>query len=278
MPTWREIAPNADAGVRLGLVGDPISDSLYPAMVAHALAGMGIHGEYVPFLVSSAEFDQCIFHLQSCGFMGVNVSLPHKAKAARVAERFFEVKHSVGVANALSFRDGIFGQNTEVPAFLKPIGESKPGVALVLGAGPASRTAITGLLLQGWRVKVWNKNAMRSRLIASVLKRMGDIELVPYANPAGCDLVVNATRIGVKPGEQPPVEWKNVKIGAIAYDFVFRKNATDFLRSASVRGVRTIDGREMLVEKAGLAMEWWLDRSVPREPMRRAVGLPPKTR
>lgn len=276
MIDWKSIQKKEGNSLRFAVLGDPVEDTLYPAMVLSTLHALELKGEYLALRVPSSEFEDSVRHLASCGFLGLNITLPHKARAARIAERYFEVKHNVGVANALKLKDGIFGMNTEVPAFVAPIKHLQPSTALVLGSGPAARTAITALLLEGWRVKVWNKNAMKSRLLRSVLKRMGDAELVPYPNPAGCALIVNATRLGTKPGEQPDVEWKNVRRGAVAYDFVFRRVATEFLRSAASRGLATIDGREMLVEKAALALEWWLERSVPREPMRLAIGLPVK--
>ncbi len=273
MSDWRAIVPATEGALRFGLLGDPVEGTIYPTMVSAALKEMGLRGEYHTIQVPSAEFEEAVHHLATVGFLGVNVTLPHKARAARIAERYYEVKHNVGVANALKLKDGIWGMNTEVPAFVAPIKHLEPSVALVLGSGPAARTAITALLIEGWRVKVWNKNAMKSRLLRSVLQRMGDTELIAYANPAGCSLIVNATRAGMKPGEQPNIEWKNVRRGAVAYDFVFRRVATEFLRSAASRGLQTIDGREMAVEKAALALEWWLEQTVPRQPMRNAVGL-----
>jgi shikimate dehydrogenase len=274
---WKQFEHKDDGVLRFALLGDPVDETIYPPMILATLQSLKIAGEYFVLRVPSPEFEQSVMHLAACGFLGLNITLPHKARAARIAERYYEVKHNVGVANALKLKDGIWGMNTEVPAFLAPIKHIEPSTALVLGSGPAARTAITALLIEGWRVKVWNKNAMKSRLLRSVLQRMGDVELIAYPNPAGCSLIVNATRIGMRPGEQPPMEWKHVKRGAVAYDFVFRRVPTEFLRSATSRGLKTIDGREMAVEKAALALEWWIDKPVPREAMKEAVGLQVKS-
>jgi len=125
----------------------------------------------------------------------------------------------------------------------------------------------------GWRIRVWNRHVIRSRPMAMAFETYGKIDLASQADPAGCSLVVNATPIGTKAGEQPPVKWTSAGSRTTAIDFVYRGVATEFLRSAAQRGFRTVDGRELMVEQAALALEWWLSQPVPREPMYDAIGF-----
>ena len=273
MTSWRDIERNDSVGMRLALLAYPIVDSLYPVLVRAGMESVGVIHDYHTLKVGETEFEQCVHHLKDIGFYGAHVSMPNKAAAARIAERFFEVKFSMGVANALDFQGGIFGTNTEVPSFRKLIGELEPETCLLMGAGPAARTAAIGLLAGGWRVKVWNRNAMKSRLIASLLKREGELELIPVANPSGCKLIVNATLLGMKTGEQPPVQFQNTMRDTVVLDFVFRRVPTEFLRAARARGLRAIDGRELLVEKVALTLDWWTGKSVDRLAMLKTVGI-----
>ncbi|MCH8275561.1 MAG: hypothetical protein IH851_12310 [Armatimonadetes bacterium] len=273
MPKWRAIARDEEAGLRLALLGEAIEDSLYPAMLSAGLEAVKIKGECLPVRVRASEFVECVHHLVEAGFRGASVADPNKVPAARLSERFYEAKHSLGVADTLSFDGGIFGMNTQVPGFIGPLSNVKPGTALVLGARAVGRAVAMSLLLAGWEVRVWNQGAMKSRAIANAVRGTGQVKLIPDADPARCSLIVNATRLGRRVGEQPPVIWQNSMRGAIAYDVVFRRVKTEFLRSAANRGLRTIDGREMLAEQAALSLEWWTGRRVPREPLRRAVGL-----
>lgn len=272
MPDWREAAPTP-ARARLALLACPVADSPLAELLPVGLREMGVEAEVAPFDVGQAEFEECVRSLAAAGFHGAAIDAPHRAAAARMAERFYEVRHSLGVANALLFREGVFGSNTEVAAFKELIEGIEPDTALVLGSGGAARTAVASLLADGWRVKVWAPNAMKVRLMANVLRSFGDIELISRADTSRCRLIVNATHLGKRAGEQPPVVWQNAMRDAVAFDFVFRRVQTEFLRGASLRGLRTIDGRELVVEAAALSLEWWFRNPAPRAAMRSAAGL-----
>ncbi len=273
MTNWHLLESNSNVGMRLALLADPVSDSIYPTLVKAGMSSIDVQHDYHSIGVNEVEFEKCVLHLKEIGFHGAHISMPHKAAAARMAERFFEVRFSMGVANALEFKGGIFGTNSEVPSFRKIISDIEPTAALLLGAGPAARTAAIGLLANGWRVKVWNRNAMKSRLLASLLKRDGELELIPEANPSGCKLIVNATRLGMKTGEIPPVKFQSVMRDTVVVDFVYRRVPTELLRSARSRGLKAIDGRELLVEKIAMTLDWWTGKSVDRNVMLNSVGL-----
>jgi shikimate 5-dehydrogenase len=205
-------------------------------------------------------------------FKGISVGNPHKPVAAKLAMQFFIVKHSLGVANALQLGDNIFAQNTEVPGFRRLINDIPPATALVLGSGRAARSAIMGLFEAGWQVKLWNRNLLRSKPMVSLFLRYGKIETAHLADPSGCTLIVNATTVGRKAGEQPPIEWRFSRPRTTVVDFVYRNVATEFLRSGVRLGFKTVDGRELLVEQAAFTIEWWLQKPCPREPMLAAIN------
>jgi shikimate dehydrogenase len=233
----------------------------------------GPKGEAVRLDTTAPEFEECIRHLSACGFRGVFVTNPFKVSAARMAERFFVVKHSLGVANTLLFEGGIYAQNTEVPALMESLKDVPPATALVLGAGSGARSVVMSLLELGWKVRVWNRSGMKARTILTLLRRHGQVDLVAEPDPIGCTLIVNATPLGRKIGEQPTVVWQHAKPKSVALDLVYRRVATEFLRSAAQRGFRCIDGRNLLVEQAALALQWWTTGPAPRDVMRKAAGL-----
>lgn len=274
MQRWQDIRPSDGDVLRLAVVGEGVNTSLAPDMISAALKEMDIKAECPWLDVKPEEFDECLAHLEACGFRGVSVGNPHKVNAARAAQRFFVVRHSLGVANALIFENGIFAQNTEVPGFVQTLKDIPPGKALVLGSGGAARSVVLGLLELGWQVHVWNRNVTKSRIFVTLFKRYGDtVKMETRPDPSGCSLVINATPLGVRIGEQPPLLWTYVRPKTVVCDLVYRRVATEFVRNASMKGLRTIDGRELLVEQAALAIEWWTNREVPRAPMRAAVGL-----
>lgn len=273
MANWQEFGPRSDGAFRIAVVGYQI-DLSYPFQIFSA----AVHEQFkdgvvVPLDVPKVEFEECIRHLHAAGFAGVSVANPHKVDAARIAERFWVARFSLGVANALKFDGGIFAQNTEVPAISECVRGIDPSTALVMGTGHAARSVVAGLLQMDWKIKVWNRNANKTRILQTLLGRYGTLEIAANPDPSGCRLVVNATPLGAKPGEQPPLQWARILPRTVCFDLVFRRVPTEFLRAASMRGLKTIDGRELLVEQCALTFEWISGKPAPRPAMRTAAGL-----
>ncbi len=268
--SWKRLEPTEEPTVRIAVVGATLADSLLPEILK---AGLPEGCEIISLEVTSEEIEECIHHLHAIGFKGVAISHPHKVAAARLAQRFFSVKHAMGVANALVFEGGIWGQNNEVASIQSLLRDVEPNTALLLGAGSGARSVAVALLDAGWKVRLWNRNGMRSRLLQSTIKRFGEIDLVPNANPTGCTLIVNATSVGRRAGEKLPVDWSYVRRGTTVMDLVYRRVPTELLREAGLRGLRTIDGRHIVAEKAALSLEWWLGHPVDRAPLLLAAGL-----
>lgn len=273
MSDWREVRLQAEADINIAVVGQGVESTLLPVLHSTAFQRMGLSAQIECLDVEPSQFEECIRHLASLKFKGASVTNPHKVEAARIAERFWVVKHSLGVANTLTFTGSIFAQNTEVSAFVQTVSHLEPSRALVLGAGHGARSVVLGLMESGWKVRVWNRSAMKTRVLLTLMKRYGDIELATQPDPTNCKLIVNTTPLGTKIGEQPPLLWQYVPRGAVFYDLAYRRISTEFLRNAAVRGLKGIDGRELVVEQAAQAIEWWTDKEAPREVMRTAVGL-----
>lgn len=259
--------------MKLAVVGGKLDDSLLPSVLKAGLASMGVQGEVRSLEVSESEFEACVAAMQEAGYIGAAIAPPHKVAAARLAQRFFTVRHAMGLASVLKFENGIWGQNNEVPAVQGLVQHLEPATALVMGAGSGGRVVAVALMEQGWKVRVWNRNGMRSRLLQTTLKAFGEVELASSANPTGCSLIVNATTLGKRAGEKPPVEWSFIRRGTTVMDMVYRRVPTELLRDAQLRGLPTIDGRQVVVEKAALSLEWWLGKPVDRVPMNEAASL-----
>ncbi|MEM4409167.1 MAG: hypothetical protein QXI19_10540 [Candidatus Caldarchaeum sp.] len=272
--------PNASrAGeTNLAIISEGKVDPLSLNLFRKGIEGLGLSGEVRAIAVPSHEFKKTILNLKSEGLRGVFVLDPYRSEAARLCERFYEAKYSLGVADTLLFEDAIYGINTQVPAFYAPIKSLPPANALILGGRALGRMAALSLLKAGWEVKLWNQGALKSRVVAAALKAVGEVKIVATPDPAGCSLIVNATGLGKRIGEEPPVLWKNVMRKAVAYDLITERASTDFLRSASLRGLQAISGREMLVEQVALALEWLFHKDVERAPLREVArtSLPRK--
>lgn len=273
--SWLDLVPDESKGTRIAVIGGNMRESLLPGMLEAALKEMDVPHEIVPIQVDEHGFESCVQHLRSIGFRGAAIASPHKVPAARMAEKFFLVRTALGVANGLRFEEsGIFGQNTESPAIISLLKGIEPGTAMMMGAGSGARSVAAGLMDSGWKVRLWNRNGLRARMMQTTMARYGNLELIAQPQPIGCSLIVNATHIGQRAGEKPPVDWTRATRGTTAMDLVYRRVPTEFLREAVNRGFKTIDGRQLVAEKAALCLEWWLSRpDVPREPLLRAAGM-----
>jgi shikimate dehydrogenase len=267
MPRFEQIEPVPEGHLGIAVLGEGADASLVPELQRAALAEMDVPATVVKVETRVEELNDGLQRLKELGYRGVNVGNPFKAAAARLAAHFYVVKHSLGAANALMLGDGIYAQNTEVTAFQRTLEGVKPATALVLGSGHAARSVAMALLETGWKVKIWSRSALKARPLLTLLQRHGPIELVPNPDPIGCALIVNATPLGLRIGELPPLNFNHIQRGAIVYDLVFRRVKTELVRAAALRGVRTIDGRAMVVEQAAQALEWWTGKPVPREAM-----------
>lgn len=270
---WRDAQPSTTKRMRLAVIGEGPDSDLLPVVLAAGFRSNDTECEIDRLDCTMEEFADCVTHLRTVGYKAISVGNPHKPVAAKLAKDFFVVQHALGVANALSLGANVYAQNTEVPAFARLIGDLKPGSALVMGSGRAARSAVMGLFDKGWHVRLWNRSIVRTKPFVSLFVRYGKVEASPQADPSGCGLIVNATALGRRAGEQPPVLWNHARPNTTAIDFVFRNVSTEFLRSASRQGFKTIDGRELLVEQAAVAVEWWVGKPADRQPMLEAAGI-----
>ena len=250
------------------LIGWPAAHSRSPLIHHYWLRTLGIEGGYVIEAVPPDEFKDFIFRLSLRGFVGANVTIPHKERALALSKPD-ERARAVGAANTLWFEDGeLRSTNTDVEGFINNLDASAPGWdgcedALVLGAGGSARAVVFGLLERGIkRVHLVNRTIERARALAdqfgaSVLPVAWDAlgDLLPRAG-----LLVNTTSLGMK--GQPPLE---IDVGrlpshAVVADLVYVPLDTPLLAAARARGLKTADGLGMLLHQAVRGFELWFGR------------------
>ena len=222
------------------LIGWPAAHSRSPLIHHYWLRTLGIEGGYVIEAVPPDEFKDFIFRLSLRGFVGANVTIPHKERALALSKPD-ERARAVGAANTLWFADGeLRSTNTDVEGFINNLDACAPGWdgcedALVLGAGGASRAVVFGLLDRGIkRVHLANRTIERARALAdqfgaSVLPVAWDAvgDILPRAG-----LLVNTTSLGMK--GQPPLELDVGRLPshAVVADLVYVPLDTPLLAAA----------------------------------------------
>jgi shikimate dehydrogenase len=247
------------------LIGWPAAHSRSPLIHHYWLRKLGIAGGYVIEAVPPEEFQDFVLRLSFRGFIGANVTLPHKERALELSTPDARAR-AVGAANTLWFADGeLRSTNTDVEGFVNNLDACASGwdaaeEALVLGAGGSSRAVMFGLVERGIkRVHLANRTAARAQALADQFGAAvhpvsweAIADLLPRA-----ELLVNTTSLGMH--GQPALE---VDVGllppqAVVADLVYVPLQTPLLGAAKVRGLKTADGLGMLLHQAVRGFELW---------------------
>lgn len=268
---------------RLGVLGWPVAHSRSPAMHNAALAALGMddwHYQRLP--VPPELFSETTRALAGSGFVGANVTIPHKHAALALADQASPSAREIGAANTLTFgADGaISAENTDAPGVIAALGESPRNMrALVLGAGGSARAVVWALREAGaGEVSVYNRTHERAQALAS------DLAVRAIRTPEPADLLVNCTSVGLR---APSVQRSATdgdelnqlgltfdQLGKYSHviDLVYRSGTTQLLQAASAHGARTVDGLQVLVEQGALSLELWTGIQPSRAVMRQAAS------
>jgi shikimate dehydrogenase len=224
-----------------------------------ALREAGLDGWAYQLLPVPPElFEETVRALPAAGFVGANVTIPHKEAALALADRATPLAQTIGAANTLTFSaDGIEAGNTDAPGFLAAIGEP-PASALVLGAGGSARAVVHALAGAGCDVSILARTPSRAEgLPATVVDRAVEAQAL-----------VNCTPVGLEDPDELPLNPAGYEL---VVDLVYREGGTALIRAATGRAV---DGLDILVRQGALSFTHWTGRQAPLEIMRAAVQVP----
>jgi shikimate dehydrogenase len=261
---------------RLGVLGWPVAHSRSPAMHNAALAALGLRDfHYQRLPVPPEVFADTVRGLPAAGYVGANVTIPHKEAALALADSATDAARAIGAANTLSFgADGaIAASNTDAPGLLAALPSSPAGTtALVLGAGGSARAVAYALREAGAaRVSVWNRTPRRARELAA------DLGVEAVDRPIAAELLVNCTSVGLADGEfkDLPIDADALGTYATVADLVYRAGGTGLVAEARRRGCAVVDGLEVLVRQGALSFQAWTGREAPIDVMRAAAARRP---
>ncbi len=251
-----------------GVIGDPIGQSRSPVLHGHWLGRYGIRGYYVPLEVRPADLAEVLRTLPKMGFRGVNVTIPHKEAALRIADSASDRAALIGAANTLTFHgDGrIHADNTDAYGFLANMRQTVPawradaGPAVVLGAGGAARAIIHALLDAGApEIRLANRTRARAELLADHFgARVQPVDWIEAERALeGAATLVNTTSLGMR--GKPPLNLRIEALpkAAVVADIVYTPLMTDLLIRAEAHGCRVVDGLGMLLHQAVPGFESW---------------------
>ncbi len=267
-----------------GAAGNPTVAMIEAAFVHH-----GLHWRYVNMEVAPADIGAAVRGAKAMGFRGFNCSLPHKVTVIQHLDGLGESAEVMGAVNCVVRRDGKFvGENTDGKGFLKSLRtaiDPKGKSVVLFGAGGAARAIAVELGLAGTqRITLVNRSESRGAELVGLLrdKLEVDANLVVwpenYAVPAGTDVVINGTSIGLySPESRLDLDINSLKQGMVTADVVFSPVRTRFLNESAARGCLAIDGLGMLVNQGIVGIQYWTgidpDAAVMRKALEAAMGV-----
>jgi shikimate dehydrogenase len=293
-----------DAATRFCAVfGHPIRHSASPAMQNAGIAALSLNWRYLAFEVHPDNLRTAIEGARLMGFIGLNLTVPHKLLAVEMVDAVDPQAKSWGAVNTIVFEtqnnqgDWIpvgraeeigkvrsHGFNTDADANVQSLKEEfslaslRGMTVLLLGAGGAARAAALRLAREGvGKLILVNRTASRAAELAEAVRK--ECPNVPvaegYPDPA-VDLLLNATSLGLKPNDAPPVDlaWLRKHPPRLVYDMIYRPAETALLREAKSLGCRCANGVGMLLHQGARALELWTGKPAPLAEMRRALERP----
>ena len=267
-----------------GVIGTPIAHSKSPEIHGYWLKKYNIAGAYIPMDVNTSNLKEVLKVLPKAGFVGVNITIPHKETVLELADLVTDRATLIGAANTLIFRkDGkIHADNTDGYGFLENLKSGAPnwnpsaGPATVLGAGGAARAVISSLLASGVpEILLTNRTKIRAESLAENFgNRVKVIDWVQAGNILeGSALVVNTTALGMVGKKEMRIPLDGLSINTIVTDLVYTPLETDLLTTARQIGCVTIDGLGMLLHQAVPGFERWFGLRPTVDNDTRAIAL-----
>ncbi|KIC40928.1 shikimate dehydrogenase [Ruegeria sp. ANG-S4] len=251
-----------------GVLGHPIAHSRSPKLHGHWLKTYGLPGHYIPMDVAPADLETVLRTLPKAGFVGANVTVPHKEAALRLADHVSDRASVIGAANTLVFRnDGsIHADNTDGYGFIENLRAGAPdwvpqdGPAVVFGAGGAARAILWALADAGVpEILLTNRTRTRAdHLKEEFGQRITVVDWVQAGNVIEtAELVVNTTSLGMQGQPELRVPLDGLQPGAVVTDLVYTPLRTRLLQQAEDAGCTTVDGLGMLLHQAVPGFERW---------------------
>jgi shikimate dehydrogenase len=282
------------------VLGHPIRHSASPAMQNAAFTALQLDWRYLAADVPPDQLRAAIAGAKAMGFIGLNLTVPHKLLALEMVDAIDEKAKLFGAVNTIVFetRDATgqwtplgrlstdpsgeirsHGYNTDADGLIRSLKEDfqwpdlRGANVVLLGAGGAARSAALRLAEEGiGSLCIINRTVEKAtQLMAEVTTQFPSV--TPAFMPDAADLIINATSLGIKPDDSLPISLNGLKSchPKRAYDVIYRPAETPFLRAAKSLGCQTANGLGMLLYQGAAALELWSGRPEPIEIMRAAL-------
>lgn len=267
-----------------GCFSTPCAENPTVAMVEAAYRHHGLDARYINCDVSPENLGDAVRGARAMGWLGFNLSIPHKVAVLAYLDEVAESAAVIGAVNCVVNRAGrLIGENTDGKGFiasLRTVVDLKGKRIVLLGAGGAARAIAVEAAMAGVSaITIVNRTHSRGEALVALVndKTEAHADLVvgsgPYRVPDDAEILVNATSIGLFPDvdAKPDLDWQSLRSGVIVADVIPNPPRSALLRAAAARGCRTLDGMGMLVNQAVIGIALWTGVDADPAVMRRKL-------
>ena len=251
-----------------GVIGSPVAQSRSPALHEHWLRRLDLPGHFVPLDVAEADLPDVLSAMPRMGFLGCNVTIPHKETVLGLADLVTDRAALIGAANTLIFRtDGrMHADNTDGYGFIENLRHGAPGwepaagPAAVLGAGGAARAVVASLIEVGVpQIRIANRTRSRAETLRSAFGPRLEVHDWRDAGAMieGASTVVNASSLGMVGKPELDIALDALQPGMVVTDLVYTPLKTALLQRAEAAGCTSVDGLGMMIWQAAPGFERW---------------------
>lgn len=275
---------------RLAVIGYPVKHSASPQMHQPALDAAGLGISYVRVEIEPGQIKRDLDHLKSAGFLGVNCTVPHKFEALDYCDELTDDARLLGAVNTIHFTErGSIGHNTDGPGFINAIADSfgkRLGdlKVLIVGAGGGAGKAIaTQCAREGSpKIVLVNRSVDKIDSIRAELIPLhpGDADILSLplnapnlvATAQDCELIINATSLGLKNEDPSPLSADVFREGHLVYDSIYSPPRTQLLKDAEAAGAHIDNGFSLLLHQGALSFKMWTDRQPDLQVMKNGLS------
>ncbi|WP_149141716.1 shikimate dehydrogenase [Gemmobacter caeruleus] len=267
-----------------GSFAQPAAENPTVAMIEAAFAHHGLDWRYLNVEVAPADLGDAVRGARAMGWRGFNCSIPHKVAVIAHLDGLGQSAQIIGAVNTVVRQgDRLIGENTDGRGFVAALRQEvdPAGKAVVLfGAGGAARAVAVEMALAGARqITIVNRSAGRGQALVDLLndRTPAQARLAiwdgPFAVPAGTDIVIHATSVGLYPDVEamPAIAIESLTPAMVVADGIHNPPLTPLLRAAQARGCRTVDGLGMLVQQGVIGLKYWTGVDADPQVMRQAL-------
>jgi len=278
-------APNYRAEL-VGVFGHPVAENPTVVMQEAAFVELGLNWRYLTVEVLPEDLAAAMNGVRAFNMRGVNLTIPHKVAVLPLLDEVRPAAALMGAVNTVvRVGDRLVGENTDGKGFMMALTQDagvdpKGKRVALLGAGGAARAIAVELALAGAaRLTVVNRSPARGHDLADLLNSRTPAEAEfaawsgTYTIPAGTDILVNATSVGLAPkaDARPDISYESIARGLVVCD-VIPAPTSPFLAEAASRGARTVDGLGMLVYQGAIGFKLWTGLDAPVKVMHAALA------